>query len=151
MAASLIECTKEDNGNAIVKGIISELLKWTEVNNESPQSSRPSGRDFELEVTNEGRGKRAIIRKAKPILLGAWISCTGVVRPRIGIVHSVASSCASATIWLSRLGPGRRYTVMLSEGKTCLLRSAIFVGLASVVTTIIYLTPVPGLQQFLVR
>lgn len=32
---------------------------------------------------------------------------------------------------------------MLSEGKTCLLRSAIFVGLASVVTTIIYLTPVP--------
>jgi hypothetical protein len=34
--------------------------------------------------------------------------------------------------------------VMLSEGKTCLLRSAIFVGLVSVVTTIIYLTPIPG-------
>lgn len=36
--------------------------------------------------------------------------------------------------------------VMPSEGRTCLLRSAIFVGLASVVTTIIYLTPVPGKQ-----
>jgi hypothetical protein len=33
---------------------------------------------------------------------------------------------------------------MLSGGKTCLLRSAIFVGLASVVTTILYFTPAPG-------
>ena len=37
---------------------------------------------------------------------------------------------------------------MLSEGKTFLLRSAIFVGLTSVVTTIIYFTPVPGKYNF---
>ncbi|XP_067008292.2 uncharacterized protein [Anabrus simplex] len=35
---------------------------------------------------------------------------------------------------------------MLAEGKTFLLRMAIFVGLASVVTTIIYFTPVPDID-----
>lgn len=45
------------------------------------------------------------------------------------------------------MGSGASKAVnMLSEGKTFLLRSAIFVGLASVVTTIIYLTPVPDVD-----
>ncbi|XP_049858969.1 uncharacterized protein LOC126353852 isoform X3 [Schistocerca gregaria] len=35
---------------------------------------------------------------------------------------------------------------MIAEGKTFFLRSAVFVGLASVVTTIIYFTPVPDIE-----
>lgn len=38
-------------------------------------------------------------------------------------------------------------TMWWAEGKTFVFRTAIFVGLASVVTTIIYFTPIPGMTD----
>lgn len=66
-----------------------------------------------------------------------WIFLRLALRPRKGNVRR------PAVVHRRRWGK-LPLVVMLSEGKTCLLRSAIFVGLTSVVTTIIYLTPVPG-------
>jgi hypothetical protein len=88
------------------------------------------------------------------LVLKKWETCV-VLHPSIPFqycsrytVHSSASgqrmnSAASASSGSSSASC-RQHSTMLCEGKTCLLRSAIFVGLTSVVTTIIYLTPIPG-------